>query len=222
MVSALKQVPQWKSLKVVYMNRKVIVIGAGGHGKVIADIIHKSDDILVGFLDDGLPIGTTILGYEVLGKIEEAVKHQEECEFIIGIGNNTTREKISASYDLKWYTAIHPTAQIGLDVTIQAGTVVMANAVINPSSVIGRHCIINTGSIVEHDNVIEDFVHLSPHATLCGTVKIGRRTHVGAGAIVKNNLSICSDCLVGAGCVVVKSILEKGIYVGVPAKRLHS
>ena len=96
----------------------------------------------------------------------------------------------------------------------------MANAVINSSAKIGKHCIINTGAIIEHDNIIEDFVHVSPNATLCGTVKVGEETHIGAGTTVKNNINICKKCTVGAGAVVVKDIEEEGKYIGIPVKKI--
>lgn len=201
------------------MNRKVIIIGASGHGKVIADIVLKNHDCLVGFLDDGIEKDTEILGYKVLGKTEDVMKYSD-CEFVIGIGSNEIRHRIASQYSLNWYTAIHPSSQIGLDVHIGEGTVVMANAVINSCSKIGKHCIINTCSIVEHDNVIEDFVHISPHATLCGTVFIGEMSHIGANATIKNNIHIISNCRVGAGCVVVKDITKEGTYIGVPARRM--
>ena len=95
----------------------------------------------------------------------------------------------------------------------------MANACINSSANIGKHCIINTGAIVEHDNQLEDYVHISPNATLCGTVKIGESTHIGAGVTVKNNINVTRNCTIGAGAVVVKNIEKEGIYVGVPAKK---
>lgn len=98
------------------------------------------------------------------------------------------------------------------------GTVVMANAVINPGAVIGKHCIINTGAIVEHDNTIEDYVHVSVGAKLAGNVHVGRKTWVGIGATVKNNVSVCEDCMIGAGAVVINNIVEKGTYIGIPAR----
>lgn len=202
------------------MNKKVIIIGASGHGKVIADIVLKSNDILVGFLDDGKEKGMKVFdNYEVLGDITYAQEYQD-CEFIIGIGNNSIRKRIAESYDLKWYTAIHPTASIGIDVDIQEGTVVMAYAVINSSAKIKKHCIINTGAIIEHDNYIEDYVHVSPNATLCGTVYVGKSTHVGASATIKNNIKVAGSCIIGTGAVVVKDILEEGTYVGIPAKKI--
>lgn len=207
------------------MRNKVVIIGAGGHSKVIADIIEKSGDEIVGFLDDNKELGTTVIkNYRIIGDLNNRFTMavtKKDVEFIIAIGDNRKREEISHSPNLKFYTAIHPSAQIGLDVEIQEGTVVMANACINSSAKIGKHCIINTGSIIEHDNIIEDCVHISPNATLGGTVKICENTHVGIGSIVKNNITICQNCIIGAGAVVVKDILEEGTYVGVPAKRME-
>lgn len=209
------------------MNKNVIIMGAGGHSKVIADIIVKSQDNVLGFLDDNIPINTVIIKekkLKVLGKIEDSIKIKEQnndIEFVIGIGNNKTRKAIAEKYpNLNYYTAIHPSSQIALDVKIEDGTVIMANACINTSTTIGKHCIINTGAIIEHDNIIEDYVHISPNATLCGTVKIGELTHIGAGSTIKNNINICSNCIIGAGAVVVKNIEEEGTYVGVPVKKI--
>ena len=204
------------------MHKKVIIIGAGGHAKVIADIIEKSGDEVVGFLDDNKENGATVIkNYKVIGgsnnRFAMAIT-KENVEFVIAIGDNQKRKEISNSPNLKFYTAIHPSAQIGLDVRIEEGTVIMANSCINSSAKIGKHCIINTGAIIEHDNIIEAYVHISPNATLGGTVKIGESTHVGIGSIVKNNITICKNCTIGAGAVVVKNILEEGTYVGVPAR----
>lgn len=196
------------------MNKKVIIIGASGHGKVIADIVKKSGDDFVGFLDDDLSKPG------VIGTVAECVKYND-CSFIIAIGNNGIRKRITQEYtDLKYYTAIHPTAVVGENVSIGEGTAVMANAVINPSVSIGKHCIINTGAVIEHDNRLESYVHISPKAVLCGTVSIGEGTHVGAAAVVKNNLSVANDVIIGVGAAVVKDIDKAGVYAGVPAKEL--
>lgn len=205
------------------MNKKVIIIGAGGHAKVVADIIEKSGDQIIGFLDDRIEKGTKVIGdYKVIGNLNNKCQlsiTNSNYEFIIAIGNNQTRKEISNTPNLKFYTAIHPSAQIGLDVEIKEGTVIMANACINSSAKIGKHCIINTGAIIEHDNKIEDFVHISPNVSLGGTVKIGENTHVGIGSIIKNNITVCKNCTIGAGAVVVKDILKAGTYIGVPAKK---
>lgn len=202
------------------MSKSVVIIGASGHGKVIADIIIKSGDKVVGFLDDGVEKGTLVAGIEVLGKTED-YKNFADCEFVIAIGNPYIREKIADVLDVKWHTAIHPTAIISsLDVEIGEGTVVMANAVINSSAKIGKHCIINTAAIVEHDNVLEDYVHISPNATLAGIVTVGKSTHIGAGACTKQVLNIAPDCTIGAGAVIVKDITESGTYVGSPVRKI--
>ena len=191
----------------------VVVIGASGHSKVIADIIEKCGDKVFVFLDDD----TSKPG--VKGRISECVNYPDK-KFIIAIGNNIVRRKIADEYNLDYYTAIHPSAIIGKDVTIGEGTVIMAGTVINPSTEIGKHCIINSASVVEHDNRLGNFVHISPNATLCGTVTVGENTHIGAGATVKNNINIASDCMIGIGAAVVKDIVESGTYCGVPAKRV--
>ena len=206
------------------MNKQVVIIGAGGHAKVIADIVIKSHDILLGFLDDNRQKGEKIISdYNVIGNISECVLLQEKyknVEFIIGIGNNQIRKNISKKFSsIKYYTAIHPKSQISLGVSIGEGTTIMANACINASSKIEKNCIINTGAIIEHDNVIHDYVHISPNVSLGGTVEVGENTHIGIGAVVKNNIKICNNCIIGAGAVVVKDIKEEGTYIGIPARK---
>lgn len=194
--------------------KKVVIIGAGGHSKVIADIIRKNGDSVVGFLDDDSSKNG------ILGAVKTCVEY-DDCYFIIAVGNNAVRKSIAEEYNrLKYYTAIHPGAVIGENVNIGAGTVVMANAVINPSASIGKHCIINTASVVEHDCILESYVHISPGAVLCGTVSIGENTHIGANATVRNNISIAPDTVIGVGAAVVKNIDRSGVYAGIPAVEL--
>lgn len=195
------------------MNRKVIIAGDSGHGKVIADIVRACGDIVAGYLDDDTDKDT-------LGVISDWSKYSE-YEFIIGIGRNGTREKVSRLMEgARWYTAVHPSAIVSPSAVIDIGTVIMPNAVINADSVVGMHCIINTGAIVEHDNRIGNFCHISVGAKLGGTVNIGDRTWIGMGATVINNHDICADCIIGAGGLVISDIEEAGTYVGVPVKRI--
>ena len=198
--------------------KKVIIIGAGGHAKVIADIILRNNEELLGFLDD--KIEGHILGYPVLGKVRDIEKFSSGAAFIIGIGNNHTRKKIAEINDVHWHTAIHPSVCIGNDVSIDKGTVIMANAIINTGTSVGKHCIINTGAIIEHDNILGDYVHVSPGTCLGGTVKVGECSHMGIGSVVKNNINIIDSCIVGAGAVVIKDIHDKGTYIGIPAKKV--
>ena len=195
------------------MPHKVIIIGAGGHGKVVADIVTACGDTVVGFLDDDPS------KENVLGPVCNAT-HYPDCRFVAAIGNNEVRKKVSAFLPVSWHTAVHPTAVISPSAVIGEGTVVMANAVINAEARIGAHCIVNTAAVVEHENILADFVHLSPCAALGGTVQIGESTHVGIGACIRNNLTICGGCTIGAGAVVVQDIEEPGTYVGIPARRV--
>ena len=203
------------------MNEQVIVIGASGHGKAVADIVRRSGDTLLGFLDDNETFPPEIAGIPVLGKVVDYAKYPD-ASFVIGIGNSSIRENIARQLDgVHWYTAIHPSAVIStLDTQIGVGSIIMANAVINPSAHIGAHCIINTSAVVEHDNRVGDFTHISVGAKLGGTVSVGAHTWVGIGATVSNNVSICDHCMIGAGAVVIRDIKESGTYVGVPARKI--
>ncbi len=199
---------------------KVIIIGASGHAKVIADIVVKSGDELLGFLDDSEPHASGIAN-PVLGKVADCINYPE-VSFIIGIGDNKIRKSIAEKYSgLKYYTAIHPNSVIACGTEIETGTCVMANAVVNPAAKIGRHCIINTSAVVEHDCVVADYVHISPGAVLCGTVNVGESAHIGAGAVVRNNINIPAECTVGVGTAVIKDIEKSGVYAGVPARELY-
>lgn len=181
------------------MNKSVVIVGASGHGKVVADIILKNKDNIVGFLDDNTELAESFAGFPVLGTTDQYQKYSDAC-FVIAIGNAAVREKLVKKLkNVSWYTAIHPTAVISeLGVNIGEGTVVMANAVINAGARIGKQCIINTGAVVEHDNQIADYVHISVGAKLAGTVTVGKSSWIGIGASVSNNLNICGACMIGA------------------------
>ena len=197
---------------------KLIIIGAGGHGKVLADNALKNGYENICFIDDSAT--GEVIGFPIVGTSADIMNLNDgKTDFVIGIGNNTVRKTIAEQYNVNWVSMIHPSAQIAIDVRIGKGTIVMANSVINACTTIGNHCIINTGAIVEHDNVIENYVHISPNVALGGTVRIGSLTHMGIAATVKNDIEICSDCTIGAGAVVVKSIKEPGTYVGVPIRK---
>ena len=200
------------------MAEKVVIIGASGHGKVVADIVRAAGDTVVGFLDDNGE-KTACAGLPVLGPVS-AANDLTDCRFLVAIGDNTVRRRIVESLSVRWYTAVHPAAVVSPGAVLGEGTAVMANAVINAEARVGCHCIINTGAIVEHENVIGDFADLSPAAALGGNVVVGEQTHVGIGACVRNNVTICGGCVIGAGAAVVKDIEVAGTYVGVPARKL--
>lgn len=198
--------------------RKLAIIGASGHGKVVADIARRNGYKEIVFLDDNDSIHECG-GYPVIGKSSEA--GTIDADVIIGIGNAGVRKQIQESIpDEKLVTLIHPDAVIAEDVVIGAGTVVMAGTVINSGAKIGKGCIINTCASVDHDCEVGNYVHIAVGSHLCGTVFVGNGTWIGAGATVSNNISICSDCMIGAGAVVTKNIVEYGTYVGVPIRRI--
>ncbi|MEA4805508.1 acetyltransferase [Acetobacterium wieringae] len=206
------------------MKRKLLIIGASGHGKVVVDIAIKMniwEDIF--FLDDDESI-TECMGFGVVGKTEDAFKLANEADIFVAVGNNEIREKVQnklESAGIKPPCLIHPSAIIGSAVEVGLGTVIMAGVVINSATQIGKGCIINTAATVDHDNRIADFVHVSPGAHLAGMVAVGQKTWIGIGSTISNNLTITGNCKIGAGAVVVKDIIAPGTYVGVPARSIH-
>ena len=201
------------------MKHRLVIIGAGGHAKVIADIAMKNGYGDIRFLDDRAT--GECMGFPIVGTGTDAQAMDDgSTDFVVAIGSNSVRKNIAERFELPWVTLIHPSAQIAAGVSIGAGTVVMAGAVLNAAAHVGSHCIINTCAVVEHDSVLEDYVHISPRAALGGTVRVGTLTHIGIGAVVRNNMEICGNCVVGAGAAVVKNIDCGGTYIGVPARRL--
>ena len=211
--------------------KKIIIIGSGGHAKVVADIILTREKELnenlkiIGFLDDNFKNlrYDNIFNIPILGDLNniDNFSKNEDYFFIIAIGSNEVRKKISEKYkELNYYTAIHPKSIISREVEIGSGTVVMANVVINPASTIGRHCIVNTSSVIEHDNKIGDYVHISPNTTLCGGVNIDDSSWIGAGSVVRQQIYIGKNVVVGANSVVVKDIENSCIVAGNPAKKI--
>lgn len=207
--------------------KEIIIIGAGGHAKVIIDIILQrkkilNDNLLIkGILDDSFNESEKkdLFGIPIMGKINKILELSSDTYYIIAIGNNSIRKKISENYkNIKYITLIHPKAIIAENVSLEIGTVIMAGSIVNSYTKIGKHCIINTGSIIEHDNRIKDYVHVSPNATLCGEVCIQEEVWIGAGATIIQGVKIGTKSTIGAGTVVIKNISSKCIAIGNPAK----
>jgi sugar O-acyltransferase (sialic acid O-acetyltransferase NeuD family) len=201
----------------------LLIIGAGGHGKVVADIAKKLGLYKeIAFLDDSCM--TESLGLKVIGKTADAQKYIDKADIFVAIGDAKIRKDFVESLSKKGAkipTFIHPSAVIGSYVKIGKGSVVMAGAVINACATLGEGCIVNTCSSVDHDCIVGDYAHISVGARVAGTVNIGANVFVGAGAVIKNNVKICGDCVIGAGAVVVKDIAEKTTYIGIPAKKMR-
>lgn len=205
-------------------NKRLVMIGASGHGKVCAEIakLSKTYSEII-FLDDS-PLVKKCGEYDVVGTSGDFYKYiEEKTEFFVSIGNHEHRQRIQEKIEgagVAVSTLIHQDAVISEDVCIGIGTVVMPGVVINPGTKIGRGVIINTSGSVDHDCIVGDWTHVSVGTHICGTVEIGKECWIGAGVTVSNNLKICDDVILGAGAVVVKDIAKSGTYVGVPAKMI--
>ncbi len=202
------------------MSRRLIILGASGHGKVAADIAIRSGYEEILFLDDN-PEARECLGWPVVGRVSEADGYQGD--FFVAIGNPTVRERIQNKLEGQGKNLallIHPSAILGIGVTIGKGSILMAGVVVNPCAEIGKGCILNTAASVDHDCKVGDYVHVSVGAHIAGTVTIGAKTWIGVGAAVKNNVTIAQNCMIGAGATVVRSITEAGTYIGTPARKI--
>lgn len=199
----------------------LVIVGASGHGKVVADIAEKVGYADIVFLDDN-PKEKSCGIYKVVGECKSALSYKNS-DFIVAIGNANIRRKIQSelvAMGVHIVSLIHPAAVIAPSVVIGIGTVVMAGAVVNPYTEIGQGCIVNTCASVDHDCRIGDYVHVSVGAHVAGAVIIRENTWVGAGATVINNIEIVENCMIGAGSVVVKNIDESSTYIGIPARKL--
>jgi sugar O-acyltransferase (sialic acid O-acetyltransferase NeuD family) len=209
--------------------RSVLVFGAGGHAKVVIDIIEKSGVYQVaGLIDQSKPKGTIVFGYEVLGDETYLLEQEESISGgIVAIGDNWTRYTMVASIlkvapDFHFIPAVHPSAQIGKGAQIGAGTVVMAGAVVNSDTIIGRHCIVNTRASIDHDCIMGDFSALAPHATTGANVRIGDFSAISLGANVVHSIQIGEHTVIGAGATVLSAIGSNVIAYGLPAKVIRS
>ena len=160
------------------------------------------------------------MGYPVIGKYDP-FQLVDEC-IIIAVGDNQVRKQISLTIKHHSGIAMHSSAVIDRLSFIDVGTVVLHNSVIQRGTKIGRHCIINTCASIDHDCTVDDFVHISPNATLCGNVTVGEGTHIGAGAVILPNITLGSWCKIGAGSVVIRDLPDACIAMGIPARIKNS
>ncbi len=199
-------------------DNRLIIIGASGHGKVVADIAKLSGYKEIVFLDNNSGL-KDCAGYPVLGA--DTMTSELEGEIFVAVGNSEIRQKLmDRDHGRVFPTLIHPSAVIARDTKIGYGTVVMAGAVINPGVHIGNGCIVNTSSSIDHDCSIGDYCHVSVGTHLSGTVVVGKNVWIGAGATISNNVNICADVTIGAGAVVINDIEESGTYIGIPVKKM--
>jgi sugar O-acyltransferase (sialic acid O-acetyltransferase NeuD family) len=205
--------------------KKIVIFGTGHHSKVIIDIVEKSKQYsILGLIDNNLPKGSIVDGYEVLGNdlsINEL--YHEIYGGVVAIGDNFVRSKVVSKVlnihsDFRFISAIHPSAIIGSDVTIGNGTVVMGGAVINSNSVIAEHCVINTKSSIDHGGNIGEFVSIAPGVTIGGNVTIDEFSFISLGANVIHSKVIGKHTVIGAGSTVVSDIGSYVVAFGSPAR----
>ena len=207
---------------------EVVGLGAGGHAKVVIEILKLNNEYaIVGLLDErSEKAGTEVAGIPILGDdsmISDLHARGIHHAFIgVGtVGHGNRRPQLYESLRTQGFTlvaAIHPSAVISPSAQLGAGPTIMAGAVINAGALIGDNVIVNTGAIVDHDCIIGDHSHVATGACLSGAVKVGKGAHIGVGAVVRQAISIGSNSVVGAGAVVINDVPDNVVVVGVPAK----
>lgn len=205
---------------------KIVVIGGGGHAKVVIGILKRIRSFkILGYVDprdNGEILGVPYLGADsVLAQIR---KKYPKCSVAIGVGSVSVSEQREKIYNkirllgFKMPAVISPEAIVNENVSVGEGTVIVDGAVVNPGTTIGQCTIINTNSSVDHDSIIGDFVHIAPGVTVSGGVKVGKNSFLSVGSSVIQYKTIGANCMIGAGATVVKDCLEAGTYLGTPAR----
>jgi len=205
----------------------IIIVGAAGHGSVIADLIQRNSEYrLVGFVDSQKPAGTAVLGTPVLGdenSLHDLRRHHDVGGLCLGVGDNWLRGQLAQrvaglNLGIPFATVVHPSAQIALSARLGRGVVVMAGAVVGCNAEVGDFCIVNTKASLDHDGRMQPHSSLGPGATVGGAVEIGAYTAVGIGAVVREKVRIGDHTVIGAGAVVLRHIPDRVIAFGCPAR----
>lgn len=207
---------------------RIIIVGAGGHAKSCVSVAESAGDIVLGFLATRDEIGLKVNGYEVLGTDVDALDWADKCDgFIVGVGQLELCEPRRSIFNelvgkgCKLVSLKASDAFMDRTATWGPGSIAMHRAVINASARIGKNCILNTGSILEHDSLIGDHVHVSTGAIVNGGCSVLDGVFIGSGSIIRQGIKIEADVVVGAGSVVVSDLLEKGVYVGNPTRKIR-
>lgn len=204
----------------------LVIIGAGGHGRVVADCAQQLGTYQnIVFLDDCFDKTTISGNWEIVGEVNNFHKYISHSDFIIAFGNNQLRAKTFRDLhkaNANIITLIHPSATISPLAVIGKGVMICANAAINIGAKIADGCIINTSATVDHDCLLEPYIHISPGVNIAGGVNIGQYSWLGIGSTVIESLCLAENTQIAAGAVVTRSTQANSLYLGVPAKRIRS
>lgn len=200
--------------------KSIWLYGAGGHALVIADALDSARFRLLGLIDDRWPISTRLHCQTLWGTQDPNFKRPPE-PIVVSIGSNTIRREIAGLLGPPFASVIAPSACLSPSTEIAGGTVVLQAAVIQADCRVGAHVIVNTRASVDHECVLEDFVHVSPGVTLCGQVNVGAGSWIGAGAVVIPGIKIGRGCTIGAGAVVIRDVPDGATVVGNPAREMN-
>jgi len=201
----------------------IVIVGAGGHSKVVADAAVRAGFEIMGFVDDQANTAP-LPGYWLMGTIADLANMRalsSAARILVAIGDNRTRMRVVEELALpagRYATVIDPSAVVSRYASIAEGTVVLQGAIVNAGTAVGRHAVLNTGCTVDHDCRIGDYAHVSPGAHLAGGVEVGEGAHLGIGTCAIPGCSVGGWSVIGAGAAIVKDIPMKCVAVGVPAR----
>jgi len=202
--------------------RPVLVLGGGGHAKVVVSTLQAAGhDVELVLDDDSRKWGQSVLGVPIRGPISDAARWPE-LPAVIAIGDNEVRRMIAQYFCREWISVIHPAAYVHKSVQLGEGTIVAAGAIVQPDAVLGEHVIVNSSASIDHDCIIEDFSHVGPGAVLGGNVLLRSGAFLGCGVNVIPGICVGPESTVGAGAVVIRDIPNNSIAVGVPANVIGS
>lgn len=202
------------------MKKALLIIGAGGHGSVVADVAKLQGYSSIFYLDDKK---NSQEDNRIIGTCRDVNKYLKDYDVFVAFGNNDLRKywiTYLKNHHASLATLIHPSAILGSNVRVKEGTIIMANAVIQANTAIEEGCIINTAATIDHDCNVQKFTHICPGVHIAGGVVIKESCWIGIGSSIIQQICIENDITVGAGAVVIQNLIEKGTYIGVPAKKV--
>jgi sugar O-acyltransferase (sialic acid O-acetyltransferase NeuD family) len=211
--------------------RKLVVIGASGHAKVILDILCRQDSHeIIGMLDENKPIDYECDGHKVLGarsELAHLLSVHKDLDVVVGVGDNWIRHRIVADLrrlhpQVTFASAIHPSAQIGHGVHIGQGTVITAGVIVAPGASIGEFCILNTRCSLDHDSQMGSFSSLGPAVATGGNVEVGEFSAIGMSATLLQSVCIGAHSVIGAGAVVLQCVPDHVVAYGSPARVIRT